>query len=578
MSARRVVLVLVVLFGVLGAAVLIAALAIQGPARSTPEATVLVFNVPAQLDEAQPPTSSLFDVVQRDRPTVWAITRGIRHAASDRHVVALILHIDDIEWGWAKVSEIRDAVSAFRRSGKPVYAALSGGGEREYLLASAASTIAIPPLAVLQLNGLTASALFLRGTLDKVGVTPNFAQVGRYKTAAEGWTRTGMSTPSREALQALVDDEYSLLADTLAAARGFSADSFVRMLDDGPFAAREARARGLVDTLLYRVELDSLATHGRGGRRPTLALTRYLDRMDEPRSDVRMALVMAVGTIAEGRSRDGPGQGEVMGAETIIKALREGRDRSSVRAVVLRIDSPGGSAQASDEIWREVKRCAERKPVIVSMSDLAASGGYFIAAAADSIVAQPATLTGSIGAFGGKLNLLGLYHKLGLNVETVSRGQHAEMLSPYRDFTPDEAARFQAQMDEVYRVFVSRVSEGRHRPAAAIDSVGQGRVWSGLAARHRGLVDALGGLDRAFAMARERAGISADQAVAVDVYPRTERTFLQRLLGELVSEEDAEDVALGGTALPPVVQAWLAAATFPSGTALALMPWSIEIR
>jgi protease-4 len=578
MSARRVVLVFVVLFGVLGAAVLIAALAVRGPARATPEATVLIFNVPARLDEAQPPASGLFEIVQRERPTVWDIAHGIRRAGQDPHVVALVLHIDEIEWGWAKVSEIRDAVSEFRRSGKPVYAALSGGGEREYLLASAAGTIAIPPLAILQLDGLAASALFLRGTLDKVGVTPNFVQAGRYKSAAEGWTRTGMSTASREALQALVDDQYALLADSLAAARGVPADSVMRMLDDGPYAAREARARGLVDTLLYRVELDSLATGGGGGRRPTLALTRYLDRLDEARGGVRMALVTAVGTIAEGRSRGGPGQGEVMGAETIIKALREGRDRSSVRAVVLRIDSPGGSAQASDEIWREVKRCAERKPVIVSMSDLAASGGYYIAAAADSIVAQPATLTGSIGAFGGKLNLLGLYHKLGLNVETVSRGRHAEMLSPYRDFTPEETVRFQGQMDEVYRVFVSRVSEGRHRPAGAIDSVAQGRVWTGLAARSRGLVDALGGLDRAFAMARERAGISSDQVLTVDVYPRTERTFLQRLLAGLVSEEDAEDEVLGGAALPPVIQAWLAAATFPSGVALALMPWSIEIR
>ncbi|MEK7330766.1 MAG: signal peptide peptidase SppA [Candidatus Eisenbacteria bacterium] len=578
MSARRAVLVFVVLFGVLGVAVLIAALAVRGPARSIPAATVLIFNVPARLDEAQLPAGGLLGIVQRDRPTVWALAHGIRHAASDPHVVALVLHIGGIEWGWAKISEIRDAVLEFRRSGKPVYAALSGGGEREYLLASAAGTIASPPLAILQLNGLTASALFLRGTLDKVGVTPNFAQVGRYKSAAEGWTRTGMSPPSREALQALVDDQYALLTDSLAAARGIPADSVIRMLDDGPYAAREARARGLVDTLLYRAELDSLATGGGGERRPTLTLTRYLDRLDEVRGGVRMALVTAAGTIAEGRSRGGPGQGEVMGAETIIKALREVRDRPSIRAVVLRIDSPGGSAQAADEIWREVKRCAERKPVIVSMSDLAASGGYYIAAAADSIVAQPATLTGSIGAFGGKLNMLGLYHKLGLNVETVSRGRHAEMLSPFRDFTPEEAERFQGQMDEVYRVFVSRVSEGRHRPAGAIDSVGQGRVWTGLAARSRGLVDALGGLDRAFAMARERAGISGDQALTVDVYPRTERTLFQRLLAELVSEEDDADEVLGRGALPPVVQAWLAAATFPSGAALALMPWSIEIR
>jgi protease-4 len=579
MSARRAVLVFVVLFGVLGAAVLLAALALRGPDRSTPEATVLVFNVPEQLDEAQPPASGLLEFLQRDRPTVWAFTRGIRHAASDAHVVALVLHIDEVDWGWAKISEIRDAIAVFRRTGKPVYAALSGGGEREYLLASIAGTIASPPLAVLQLNGLSASALFLRGTFDKVGVTPNFAQVGRYKSAVEGYTRTGMSPPSREALQGLVDDQFTLLADSIGAARGLPPDSVIRLLDEGPFAAGEARARGLIDTLLYRAELDSLATDGDDGRRPTLTLTRYLGRIDERGAGARMALITAAGAIGEGRSRGGgPGQGAVLGAQTIIKALREVRDRSSIKAVVLRIDSPGGSAQASDEIWSEVKRCAERKPLIVSMSDLAASGGYYIAAAADSIVAQPATLTGSIGAFGGKLNMLGLYHKLGLNVETVSRGRHAEMLSPFRDFTPEEAARFQGQMEEVYRVFVSRVSEGRHLPAAAVDSVGQGRVWTGLSARGLGLVDAVGGFDRAFAMARRRAGISADEVIAVEVFPRNERTFFQRMLAELFSEDDDPDEMLAGAALPPVVQAWLAASTFPAGAALALMPWSIDIR
>lgn len=578
MSARRAILVFIVLFGVLGAAVLIAALAVRGPGQSTPAATVLIFNVPARLDEAEPAAGGLLEIVQRSRPTVWDLTRGLRHAASDPHVVALVLHIDGVDWGWAKVAEIRDAVSDFRRSGKPVYAALSGGGEREYLLATAAGTIASPPLAVLHLNGLAASALFLRGTLDKVGVTPNFAQAGRYKSAVEEWTHTGMSPPSREALQALVDDQYALLADSLGAARSIPADAVVRMLDDGPFSAGEARARGLIDTLLYRSELDSLATDGADGRRPTLTLTRYLNRIDEVRGGARVALLMAVGTIAEGHSRSDPGQGDVLGAETIIKALREVGDRSSIRAVVMRIDSPGGSAQASDQIWREVKRCAERKPVIVSMSDLAASGGYYIAAPADSIVAQPATLTGSIGAFGGKLNLLGLYHKLGLNVETVSRGRHAEMLSPYRDFTPEEAKRFQAQIDDVYRVFVSRVAEGRERPVSVVDSAGQGRVWTGLAARRYGLVDALGGLDRAFAMARERAGISDDEVITVDVYPRIRRTLFQRLLAEMVSEEDETDEVLGSVALPPVVQAWLVAATFPSGAGLTLMPWSIEIR
>ena len=575
MSGRRVALFIVVVFAVLGVAVLLATLAIRTPAPTTLPSTVLVFEVPAELDEAQPPAGGgLLDLLQRERPTVWTLASGIREAAKDSRIKALVLHVDAIDWGWAKVSEMREAVMDFRRTGKPVYASFEGGGEREYLLASAAGTIACPPLAMLELNGLTASALFMRGTLDKVGVTPNFAQAGRYKSAVEAWTKQGLSAPAREALQALVDDQYGLLVDTLAVARGLAPDSVEALLDLGPFGAREALAVGLVDTLLHRTELDSMVTVAVGGRRATLSLNRYVGRLEAPRGGARIALVNAVGTIAEGKSRSGPTDGDVLGAETLIKALREVRNRSSIDAVVLRVDSPGGSAQASDEIWQEVRRCEERKPVVASFSDLAASGGYYIAVPADTIVADPGTLTGSIGAFGGKLNLLGLYHKLGLNVETVSRGRHAEMFSPFKDFTPEEAARFQAQMDEVYRVFVSRVSEGRGLSPADVDSVGQGRVWTGLAAADLGLVDVLGGLPAAIDIARSMAGIGRDETLTIEVYPRVERTFFQRLFADLWGEEEEQAVSV----LPPVVRAWLAAARFPSGAPLTLMPWSIEIR
>jgi protease-4 len=574
MTARRAIVFLVVLFGVLGGAILVAALALRSPSPATPESTVLLFDVPGYLEEGAPPTSDgWLDLVRRDRPTVWMVSQGIRRAAEDDHIAALVLHVDGIDWGWAKVSEVRSAVLAFRASGKPVYAALSGGGEREYLLASAADMVASPPLAVLWLNGLSASALFMRGTLDKVGVTPNFAQVGRYKSAVETWTHRGMSPPSREALQALLDDHYAVLVDSLASARGMDPDSVVRLLDDGPYGAREAVAAGLVDTLLHQAELDSLAADEDGDSRPTLTLNRYIARLGA-RTGPRVALVTAVGVIAEGRSRTSPTDGEILGSETLIKTLREVRDRSSIRAVVLRIDSPGGSAQASDDIWREVKRCADTKPLVVSMSDLAASGGYYIAAPADSIVAEPSTLTGSIGAFGGKLNLLGLYRKLGLNVETVSRGRRAEMLSPFTDFTEEEAVRFQAQMDEVYRVFLDRVAEGRNRPVSDIDSVGQGRVWTGLSARSRGLVDALGGITSALEVARGLAEIGPDETLDVEVYPRVERTLFHRLIEGMLGEEDSDAAA----ALPPVVRAWLAAARFPSGAVLTLLPWSIEIR
>src|SRR5262245_31482947 len=312
MATGRAVMVFLVLFVVLGGAVLAAALLLKPAAPVTPMGSVLVFDLPRRLEEAQPPPGgSLFELVRRERPTVWMLSHGIRHAATDPRIKAMVLHVDELEWGWAKVSEIREAILEFRRTGKPVYAALAGGGEREYLLASAAGTIASPPLAILELNGLTASALFLRGTLDKVGVTPNFAQVGRYKSGAEFWTRSGMSPPSREALQALVDDQFAWLVDSLAAARHLSAASVERLMDEGPFAAREARAKGLIDTLLYQAEVDSLAAAAPRERHPLLSLTRYLSRTEDARGGARLALITAVGTIAEGRSRGSPGEGEI---------------------------------------------------------------------------------------------------------------------------------------------------------------------------------------------------------------------------------------------------------------------------
>lgn len=241
----------------------------------------------------------------------------------------------------------------------------------------------------------------------------------------------------------------------------------------------------------------------------------------------------------------------------------------------LRVDSPGGSGQASDDIWQEVRRARARKPVVVSMSNLAASGGYYIACGADRIVAEPGTVTGSIGVFGGKLNLLGLYRKLGLNIETASRGRNAEMLSPFRDFTPDEQRRYQAQLDDFYRVFLERVAGGRGMSTVRADSLGRGRVWSGVAAHRLGLVDTLGGLGTAVAVARERAGLGEHEAVRVELYPRPRRTFLRTLAEGLVEDNDEESRE---AVLSPVFAAWLAASRFPAGATLALLPYTLDFR
>jgi protease-4 len=600
MSTRRGVLAFVLLVVVLGVVVLISALRLRHPSgspaavSSTSSNSLLVFRVPDELEEAEVPLRSLFAVsaVRRSRLTTYDVANGLRRAAHDDRVSGLVLHIDGIDWGWGKIAEIRDALLEFRREGKPVYAALTGGAEREYLLASAANVVSLPPTASLDLDGLTLSTLHFKGTFDKLGITPNFAHVGQYKSAVEGYTRTEMSPPARAALEAVLDDEYRLLCDTLASARHTTAAAIASTIDDGPFLATEARARGLIDTLLHVEDVDSLAIRGGGKDLNPETFDHYLDRLDEPRTGPRIALVVAAGAIVPGRSRESPGQGRELGSLTLIQALREARTRRSIKAIVLRIDSPGGSAQATDDIWNEIARCRRVKPVIVSMADYGASGGYYMAIGGDSIVAQPATLTGSIGIFGGKLNVLGLYHKLGLNVETLSRGRHAEMLSAFRDFTPEEAAKFQHILEDFYRGFVARVANARHRPTEAIETVAQGRVWTGVSARHEGLVDALGGFETAFAMARAKAGIPRGASIVVERLPKVQRTFLQRLLEELVGDEDDYGVetlapefqgllrAPGVQAMlkEPEVQAWLAAVSFRAGDGLMMMPFAIDIR
>jgi len=580
MAARRGVLLFVLLITLLGSLVLYAALSRHKASPTGAVATVLVFKAPSSIDEGPPPYRpySLDAFRWRGRPTVTEFVDAIDRAADDDHVKALVLHVDGIDWGWGRIAEVRDALLRFRASGKPLYASVTGGGDVEYLLASSATTISAPPTASLYVDGLTLSALFLKGTFDKIGVTPNFAHVGEYKSAVESYTRTDLSAPAREALDAVLDDDYATLVDSVASARRLSPDSVRALIDRGPFDATEARAGGLLDTLLYDAEVDTLAVRAVGGHPSTQQLSHYARDIMPARFGTHVALVTAEGAIAGGKSRTSPGGGITLGAETLIEALRDVRHRRSIKAVILRIDSPGGDAEASDEIWREVERLRRVKPVIVSMSDYAASGGYYIAMGANAIVAQPGTLTGSIGIFGGKFNLLGLYRKLGLNVETLSRGKHAEMMSMYRDFTPEEAEHFQEHLESFYRGFVAKVAANRGRSDAEIDSLARGRVWSGEAAFQRGLVDTLGGMDAALALVRRHAHLGADETIVLDRYPIVERPFFQQMLESLWGDENDDDDAALKLLLEPVTRTWAAVAEMPPGRALAILPYSIRIR
>jgi protease-4 len=576
MSSRPRLLLLVVLLVLIGAAGLVLTLSRHRTMRPSLSRAALVWDVPGDLADA-PSSASTFSLAafRRVRPSLWEVTSAIRSAAADKSIRALVLHVGEVQWGWARAAEVREALATFRAAGKPIYVSLQGGADQSYLLAASGTRVAMPPTTSVYLDGLTVSAMFLKGTYDKLGIKPNFSHVGQFKSAVEQYTRTDLSPPARAALESLLDDQYTLLVDTLAAARRMTPERMRAVIDEGPFTARAALAAGLVDTLLDQPELDSLAVAGGKERLRTLDMDRYLGDADDSDTGDQIALIPAAGTIVSGRSHDNGWSGSDLGSETLVNTLREACERRAVKAIVLWVDSPGGSGEASDDVWQEIRRVRRVKPVVVSMSNLAASGGYYIACGADAIVAQPGTITGSIGVFGGKLNVLGLYQKLGLNIETVSRGRHAEMMSQFRDFTPEESGRFQAQLDEFYRIFVGRVAQGRGLTASAVDSIGQGRVWSGTQARRLGLVDSLGGVRTAIGIARKRAHLSADADVPVVIFPHPHRPFFRRFVEDALEEnQDEARVAL----LPPVLAAWVRAARFPVGQVLAMMPYELSIR
>jgi len=404
--------------------------------------------------------------------------------------------------------------------------------------------------------------------MDKLGISFEFERVGKYKSAVEPYSRTSLSEPAREAHEALLDDIYHELTTKIAEGRGITVEQVQELIDNGPYISVDAQTAGLIDEIAYEDELERIvdeciARHVRHVNLKSLVDRKYYRYSWGPAPQV--ALVYATGTILSGADRDDLLFGEVMGAQTVAAAIRQARGDRDVKAIVLRINSPGGSGIASDLIWREVKETTGVKPLVVSMSDAAASGGYYIACAADSVFASPATITGSIGVYFGKVSLAGLYDKIGINKEITTRGAHADMYGLNRSFTDDEREILRHQVDMFYDNFVKNVAEGRHRTAEEIDDIAQGRVWTGTAAKQIGLIDDYGGLPRAITAAAQMAGID-DEDYQVTLLPRPRwhyPTRLKLLLG--IS-------AYGGGELLPEL------ADLTDEHLWYLLPWRVTIR
>jgi len=566
-------LVLAGLFAVVAVILAVAALSTAGHKPAIPENSTLVFNLRGAVPEAPPMRVPIPILEAQTPPTVREIWQMLRDAASDQRISAVIFMPRNVGVGWGKLQEIRDSLLQFKKSGKPLVAYLKRPGTREYYLATAADHIYMSREDMLDVKGLRAESVFLRGTLNKLGVQVEIEHAGKYKDAGDMFVRESMSPETREVLNTILDELYAHLLTMFSKARGQTVEQIRTTLDDGPFLAVKARQAGLVDDLIYEDEMfERLRTRlGQDKLRKT-SYRSYIESSsaaDGSSGKNRVALLVASGTIVSGSGGGAFEDEGLIRSGSFIRLLRKVSEDQSIRAVILRIDSPGGDAIASDEILREVRLLSGKKPMVVSMSDVAASGGYYIAMSGDPVVAYPNTFTGSIGVIYGKLNLRGLYDKLGIRKQYLTRGRFADIDSDYRPLSGPARAKLREGINATYQSFLARVAEGRKRPVDQVQPLAQGRVWLGVQARRNGLVDELGGLDRAIALVKQRAGIPEQETVSLVSYP-PQRNLLDYLLEK--NDESLVDAGLRE------MSAGFDLRVLKEGGVLRLMPYTIDVR
>lgn len=531
--------------------------------------SVLVVRLSGDLPEKPPVELPDFLDTTPNQVTVTSLWRSLEAAASDPHIKAVVLQPEGISAGWAKMQEIRMDVEKFRKSGKPVFAYLRQPGTREYFVACAADRIFMGPSESLMLKGLRAEIMYFKNTLDKIGVGVEVEHAGKYKDFGDMFTRTSMSPETREVTTVLVDTLYATLVDGIAAGRKKSSDEVRAIIDEGPFTAQRALKAGLVDTLLFEDQMwGEIRDRLKSGEPKKVSLSTY-SKVPPTGAKNQIAIIVGQGDIVRGSpGDDGAGDGALTsyGFNHLLKLVEKD---SMIKGVVVRIDSPGGEVTASDEIWRQMNLLSKKKPVVISMSDAAASGGYFMAMTGDPIVAYPGTVTGSIGVVFGKPNLHGLYDKVGVTKDSVQRGRHAGIDSDYTSLTPEERQTLKDGIDESYRDFVGKVAEARKRKFEEIEPLAQGRVWLGSQAKDNGLVDRLGGLDTAIELVKEKAKIPAAEKVGIQLYPG-KRSIFDILMRK--PQEDMVEVKVREVMGRVPYQAWI------HGGYLRILPFAVDFR
>jgi protease IV len=529
--------------------VMVAVIGVRG---RVPSKTILEANFEEAFPENVPDTATahlMLDQRQTLRDVVDAIDRG----AGDDRVVGMIARIGSSSLGMAQTQEIRDAVERFRAHKKFAVAYSEtfgefGPGNGAYYLATAFDHIYLQPSGDVGLTGIIMETPFVKGTLSKLGMTFHGDHRYEYKNALNTLTETKYTAPHKEAMTAIMNSWFNQIKDGICQARQIPPDKFQAVVDAGPYLGKEAVAAKLVDAVAYRDEVYGDVKSKAGDGAELLYLDKYLNRAGRPHERGKtVALVFGVGDVTRGKSDYDPVQGsQNMGSDTVASAIRTAAEDKDVKAILFRVDSPGGSYVASDAIWREVVRARQAgKPVIVSMGNLAGSGGYFVAMAADKIVAEPGTITASIGVLGGKMLTSGLWDKVGLSWDEVHQGENATMFTGTQDYTPAEWGRFQAWLDRVYVDFTSKVAEGRKLPQEKILEIAKGRIWSGQDAKNLGLVDELGGYDTALKLVKKAVGVPEGDDVKIVVYPRP-KTLLESVIARRGSDNSDKE-AVGQT-------------------------------
>jgi protease IV len=572
-----------ILFVALAGVILVAAAVRFGGSRRPQVVanSALVLQLEGDLPEQSPVDFPIPFLEDQQPPTIAETWQMLRNAAADSRIQAIVLEPRGISVGWAKLEELRADILNFKKSGKPVYAFLRSAGTKEYYLATAADRVFMTPEDELDVKGLRAELMFVKGTLDKLGVQMEFEHVGKYKDAPDMFTKTESSPETREVINQLLDQFYGDFINTVAEGRKKAPDAVRALIDNGPFVGKEALNGGLVDALVYEDEMyDQLKQQLK-----LTALEKIVDHNYARASAVnfgldgpaKIALVVGQGDITRGSTNDSDNNGITTAG--MVRLLRQVRDDASVKGVILRIDSPGGDGIASDDILHEAKLLSQKKPMVISMSDLAASGGYFIAMTGDPVVAYRNTETGSIGVFFGKVNLRGLYDKLGVKKELMKRGHFADIDTEYAPLNDEQRAKLRTEIEVFYRGFVQRVADGRKRKYDEVEPLAQGRVWTGAQAKQNGLVDEIGGIDRAIEMVKQKAHIAASDKITLVPYPP------RRTLWQVLLDRDTDFSAFESRLVDSRIQAKvrelvgnLPLGALSQGGILRLMPYTITIR